>query len=243
MSARIAVLASGEGTNLQALLDYVDELDTRRGGDVVLVVADRNSAGALERARRRKVEALVVDAEDDGRTLDAALRVRGIDLVALAGYLRFVPGVVTRRLRGRILNVHPALLPAFGGAGMYGARVHRAVLDSGARVTGATVHFVDEAYDHGPIIAQWPVPVHAADNPETLAARVLRVEHALFPRIVDAVAGGRITLGDDDRVRGLPSSEPAGAFTLVDAADDVIAERMDALFRTPSRERVSAERR
>ena len=240
MTARIAVLASGGGTNLQALLDHLDQLGSRRGGDVVLVAADRADTGALERARRRGVEALVVDAKDDGSSLDGVLRERAIDLVALAGYLRFVPSSITRRLRGRMVNVHPALLPAFGGEGMYGLRVQRAVLEAGTRVSGATVHFVNEAYDRGPIIAQWPVPVLAADTPETLAARVLRVEHALFPRAVDALAAGRIALGEDDQVRGLPRSHALDAFALVTESDDALADRMDALLGPPARERAAA---
>ena len=230
MIARIAILASGAGTNLQALLGHLDQLGARRSGDVVLVVADRPFAGALERARRHDIEAVVVDAQD-AHALDALLRERAIDLVALAGYLRFVPVTVTRRLRGRVVNVHPALLPAFGGAGMYGRRVHQAVLDAGARVSGATVHFVDDVYDHGPIIAQWPVPVLAGDDASTLAARVIRVEHALFPRIIDAVASGRITLGDDGRVHGLPHADAAAAaYALVAQPDDSIAEWIDALL-------------
>src|SRR6185436_1036035 len=97
---------------------------------------------------------------------------------------------------GRIVNVHPALLPAFGGPGMYGQRVHQAVIESGARVSGVTAHFVDEVYDSGPIIAQWPVPVFPSDDATSLAARVLRVEHLVYPRVVDAVAAGRTTLAN-----------------------------------------------
>jgi folate-dependent phosphoribosylglycinamide formyltransferase PurN len=120
----------------------------------------------------------------------------------LAGWLKLVPHEVVRAWHGRVLNVHPALLPAFGGAGMYGARVHRAVVESGVRITGVTVHFVDEAYDRGAIAAQWPVPVHADDTPELVAQRVLRVEHQLLPRVVQAVAAGALSLDADGRVRG-----------------------------------------
>ena len=114
--------------------------------------------------------------------------------------MRLVPEVVVNAYRGRMVNVHPALLPAFGGRGMYGSRVHAAVIAAGARVSGATVHFVDERYDHGAIIAQWPVPVLSADTPQALAARVLRVEHALYPPAVLAVAQSRISL-DAERAR------------------------------------------
>jgi folate-dependent phosphoribosylglycinamide formyltransferase PurN len=116
-----------------------------------------------------------------------ALEEHGIEIVLLAGYLKLIPGDVVARYSRRMLNVHPALLPAFGGAGMYGMHVHRAVLASGARISGATVHYVDEEYDRGPIIGQWPVPVLIEDTPEALAARVLRVEHRLYPRVVDHV--------------------------------------------------------
>jgi folate-dependent phosphoribosylglycinamide formyltransferase PurN len=124
-----------------------------------------------------------------------------VDIIALAGYLKPVPAPVTDAFRGRALNVHPALLPAFGGPGMYGQRVHRAVIDAGVRVTGVTVHFIDALYDHGPIIAQWPVHVRSDDSAETLAARVLRVEHTLYPRVVEAVAEGRVQVDGDGRVR------------------------------------------
>jgi phosphoribosylglycinamide formyltransferase 1 len=106
----------------------------------------------------------------------------------LAGYLRLVPAAVTRRFRDRVVNIHPALLPSFGGAGMYGLRVHRAVIDSGCTVTGPTVHYVEEEYDKGRVIAQWPVPVVAGDTPESLSARVLEVEHILYPAAVELVA-------------------------------------------------------
>lgn len=203
MSARVAVLASGSGTNLQALLDYFDALGPRAGASVTLVASDRASAVALDRARRRDIPAAHLDAERRGDAMVELLESHGTDVVALAGYLRFVPSTVTRRWRGRILNVHPSLLPAFGGAGMYGARVHQAVLDAGVRVTGATVHFVDEEFDRGPIIAQWPVPVLPHDSTESLARRVLAVEHALFPRVLHGVTQGIVTLGTDGRVAGI----------------------------------------
>ena len=202
MTARVAVLASGGGTNLQAILDYLDAQAESRAMTVALVASDRASAGALDRARRHGAHALSLDAVARGDAMAELLASHRIDVIALAGYLRFVPASVTRRWRGRIINVHPSLLPSFGGAGMYGIRVHQAVIDAGVRVTGVTVHFVDEEYDRGPIIAQWPVPVHPGDTPEELAARVLAVEHALYPLALDAVARGRVTLGADGRVAG-----------------------------------------
>jgi formyltetrahydrofolate-dependent phosphoribosylglycinamide formyltransferase len=208
---RIAVLASGGGSNLQALLDHLDALGERRAADVVLVASDRAAAGALERARRRGVPAHALDTAGRTTGLPPLLRSYGADLVVLAGYLRLVPNEVTRGWRGRIVNVHPALLPAFGGPGMYGERVHAAVLASGARVSGVTVHFVDEEYDRGAIIAQWPVPVHPGDTPHLLAERVLAVEHLLYPRVVQGLAAGDVRLRDDGRVEGW--TIPRGVFT------------------------------
>jgi phosphoribosylglycinamide formyltransferase 1 len=201
--ARVAVLASGGGSNLQAVLDHADALGDRRHYDVALVCANVAACGALERARARGIDTFVIDAPADGDALLRRLDAHGVDLVVLAGYLKLVPGEVARRFHGRMLNVHPALLPAFGGPGMYGIRVHRAVLAAGARLSGATVHFVDEHYDRGAIVAQWPVPAYADDTPEALAARVLRVEHRLLPRAVDAVAAGRVTLDAEGRACGV----------------------------------------
>jgi formyltetrahydrofolate-dependent phosphoribosylglycinamide formyltransferase len=201
MKTRIAVLASGGVSNLGALLSHLDALGNRRAGDVVLVASNSARAGALERGAARGIATVAFDASDEAE-LRGVLERAQADVVVLAGYLKFVPPSVTTLSRGRIVNVHPALLPSFGGPGMYGARVHAAVLASGARVTGATVHFVDEAYDHGPVIAQWPVPVLDDDDAAALAARVLRVEHLLLPRVVDAVAANRIAVDERGRVRG-----------------------------------------
>jgi formyltetrahydrofolate-dependent phosphoribosylglycinamide formyltransferase len=214
MAARIAVLASGGGTNLQAILDYLASLGTAASGAVVLVLSDKSTAGALERARARGIDAVVVDPTTD---MLALLEAHRIELIALAGYLKLVPSDVTQRYRGRIVNVHPALLPSFGGPGMYGGRVHRAVLASGARVSGVTVHFVDEVYDQGAIIAQWPVPVFGHDTGESLAARVLEAEHMLYPRVVEALAGGRVSLVDN-RASGLldTATEHPHHFALAD---------------------------
>jgi len=194
MSVRVAVLASGGGSNLQALLDAFNTVPDAPAR-VHLVISDRESAGALERAARMDVPAHIVpvsgrpEADVAGETL-ALFEQHAIGLVALAGYLRLVPAAVIRAYSGRIVNIHPALLPAFGGQGMYGARVHQAVLASGARVSGPTVHYVTEEYDRGRIIAQWPVPVLPDDTAATLAARVLLVEHRLYPLVIAALALG-----------------------------------------------------
>lgn len=193
MAARIAVLASGGGTNLQAIVDYHAQHSATVAGSITLVCANRESAGALERARKSAIPTVVIDGSDAGESLLAALALHSIDLVVLAGYLKQIPPAVVRRYHGRIINIHPGLLPDFGGPGMYGARVHAAVIASGAAVTGVTVHFVDDQLDHGPVIAQWKVKVAADDTAESLAARVLEVEHLVYPRIVDMVAALNVT--------------------------------------------------
>ena len=226
--ARIAVLASGAGSNLQAILDHFDRLGDRRAGDVIVVASDRPQAGALERARRRGITAEIVSRSlgAGAPPLAAVLERHAIDLVVLGGYLQLVPTDVVTRYAGRIVNVHPALLPAFGGMGMYGLRVHEAVLAAGVTVTGVTAHFVDEEYDRGAIIAQWPVPVLAGDDARSLAARVLRVEHLLFPRVVDAVAADRLTLASCRKTGGL-TADSAAAFTLLSREDTCLAEEID----------------
>ncbi len=176
---RVAVLASGGGTNLQALLDTLGPDAPAR---VVRVVSNRADAGALERARRAGVPITVLRDPADAAELQHALA--DVDLVVLAGYVKLVPPAAVARFRERLINIHPALLPAFGGPGMYGRRVHEAVLASGATESGVTVHYVDEHYDRGPIIAQRRVPVRPDDTPDTLAARVLAAEHALLPEVV-----------------------------------------------------------
>jgi formyltetrahydrofolate-dependent phosphoribosylglycinamide formyltransferase len=164
---------------------------------VVLVGSDNPKAGALERARRAGIPSFAVEEPGEAGTgaLLGQLRQHEVQLLVLAGYIRLLPSTVISALGGAVLNIHPALLPSFGGRGMYGLKVHRAVLASGVTLTGATVHQVSAEYDRGPIVAQWPVPVHAGDTPETLAQRVLAVEHRLLPAVVlaAALAQGRLT--------------------------------------------------
>lgn len=203
MPRRIAVLASGRGSNLRVMLEYFAHHSRRDAAVVALVGSNKPDAGALGIARDAGVEARALDT---GPNHEAALLQlldeQSIDLVVLGGYLRLVPGAVVRRYAGRMVNVHPALLPAFGGPSMYGARVHRAVLAAGARLSGPTVHFVNDVYDCGAIIAQWPVPVFADDTEESLASRVLHVEHRLLPRVVHALATDRIRLMPDGLAEG-----------------------------------------
>jgi formyltetrahydrofolate-dependent phosphoribosylglycinamide formyltransferase len=202
VTPRIAVLASGAGTNLQAILTHLATVGSASAGAVTLVASDRAGAGALALAGRAGIAVAAIPRANDGDSIVALLAAHRVDLVVLAGYLQRVPEVVTRSYRGRMLNVHPALLPAFGGPGMYGMRVHQAVLDAGVKLSGVTVHFVDEEYDHGPIVAQWPVPVLPMDTARVLATRVLRAEHRVYPAAVVAVATGRVTLDAQGKVCG-----------------------------------------
>src|SRR5215210_1616017 len=188
MPSRLAVLASGRGSNLQAIIEHFDNLARERVAKVVLVASNRADSPALIRATTASIDVAVFDPNDDGSELLELLQKFRVDLVVLAGYLKRIPSKVISEYAGRIVNIHPALLPAFGGEGMYGARVHEAVIASGAEETGVTVHLVDDEYDRGPIIAQWRMPVDKSETAESLAARVLNVEHAVYPRIVEMVA-------------------------------------------------------
>lgn len=185
MTMRIAVAISGRGSNLEALLRA---LSPGAPAAVVLVMSDRAEAAGLVHARTRSIPVRVLlNPADAGAWLDP-LREHGVDLLVLAGYLKLVPAPVVAAYRGRIINTHPSLLPAFGGKGMYGEKVHQAVLASGARESGATIHMVDEVYDRGAVLAQSRVPVLQNDTPQLLAARVLEAEHRLLPAAVLAAA-------------------------------------------------------
>jgi formyltetrahydrofolate-dependent phosphoribosylglycinamide formyltransferase len=214
---RAAVFASGGGSNLQALLDHHSTDPPWR---IHLVVSDREGAGALARAQVAGIPSRVVstkgrDASEIAAETLATLEEHGIDVIFLAGYLKLVPEPVVQRYSRRILNVHPGLLPSFGGKGMYGMNVHRAVIESGARLSGPTVHLVDEEYDRGTILAQWPVPVLPEDTAEMLAARVLTVEHQLYPVAADHVC--RAILAQQDPGALVLDGE---AFTLLPRAGE-----------------------
>ena len=230
LPVRAAVFASGSGSNLQALLDREAE---GAAWETVLLVSDRDSAGALARAERGGVATKVIPVQGrdapvvEHETLEVLAEV-GAQVVFLAGYLRLVPTGVIASFRRRVLNIHPALLPSFGGKGMYGHYVHEAVLAAGARFSGPTVHIVDEEYDKGTILAQWPVPVLAGDRPEDLAARVLGVEHLLYPLVAEhlcqALAGGEEVV---------PLVWHAAAFSLAeDLEASGIARRFRETFNT-----------
>ncbi len=211
MMHRLACFASGGGSNVQSILDYHAALGAAAPFVPALVASNRATAGVLTRAAAAGVPTALVEQPADGPALRTLLEVHGITLIALAGYLKFVPAEVTRHWRGTVLNVHPSLLPQFGGPGMYGHRVHEAVLAAGARESGATVHFVDDVYDGGAVIGRARVPVHADDTADTLAARVLAAEHALYPRALHAVALGLVTLGTDGRAHGASDAARSAA--------------------------------
>lgn len=190
----IAIFASGGGSNFQAIADAC--ADGSIPAQVVLCVASRPDAGVIDRASRLGIPHVVLEgttAEWMPSVLEELER-RDVDFIALAGFMKMVPVAMTQRYQGRIVNIHPALLPLFGGKGMYGMNVHRAVVEAGQTESGATVHLVDEDYDTGPIIAQESVPVYPTDTPEDVAARVLSVEHRLYPAVIKAFAEGRVQL-------------------------------------------------
>ncbi len=204
----IAVLASHEGTTLQAVLDAcaAGTIAAR----VALVIGNNAASGSLRRARLAQVETLHLsgathpDAQELDRALCAALVERRIDVVLLAGYMKRLGPITLARFAGRILNTHPALLPKFGGQGMYGAKVHRAVLASGERMSGASIHLVDGEYDTGPLLAQVRVPVDPEDTEETLAARVQEAERTLVVQVLADVASGKRQLPGEPASRSRP---------------------------------------
>lgn len=219
LSARIAVLASGGGTNLRALLDAQDA-GRLQSGRVVLVLSDRPDAHALERARARGVRAEAVeprgfpDAAAFERRLLALLERERIDVVVLAGFLRILGADFVARYRGRILNVHPSLIPSFCGRGFYGLRVHRAALAAGVKVTGATVHLVDETPDGGPILMQRAVEVLPDDTPEALQRRVMeQAEWRLLPEAVERLCGSLRGPAPETPPREQAPSEPLLPFS------------------------------
>lgn len=185
--ARLAVMLSGSGRTLLNLLDAIG--DGRLHATIPLVIASRECLGA-ERARARGVPTIILPGTIPRDRLASVLAEHQIDLVVLAGYLRLIE--VPEEFRSRIVNIHPALLPAFGGKNMYGDHVHAAVLAAGVPETGCTVHFVDDRYDTGPIIAQASVPVLPGDDVHTLAARVFEAECRLYPQALQQVISGRV---------------------------------------------------
>lgn len=191
---KTAVLVSGGGTNLQAILD-AERSGKITNATIAAVISDRAEAYALRRAEQAGVEAVTIPYKELGRSeferqLILVLQERGIELIVLAGFMRILSADFTSRYPERILNVHPSLIPSFCGEGYYGLKVHRAALDYGVKVTGATVHFVNEVPDGGKIVAQKAVYIHSDDTPESLQKRVMReAEWIIFPEAIESVAG------------------------------------------------------
>lgn len=195
---RIAVFASGRGSNFEAILDHIKKGDLN--AKVVAVISNKSAAGALQTARENDIPAFHISRlhfdsdEVYVNKLLTVLQEHGTELVVLAGYMKKMPAQVVRAYKNKMLNIHPALLPSFGGKGLYGHFVHEAVLEYGCKVSGATVHIVDEEYDTGPPVVQRCVPVQEDDTPETLAARVLEVEHQIFPEAIRLFAERRVKI-------------------------------------------------
>ena len=183
---RIAIFASGAGTNAQKIISH---FENHRGALVTLVLCNNPHAGVLEIAREHGVETMIVDREEfsDGKKIARELNDRGIDCIVLAGFLWLLPKELIAAFPDRIINIHPALLPKFGGKGMYGKKVHEAVLVAGEKVSGITIHFVNENFDEGKHIAQFTCPVLPGDTVESLAARVQALEHAHYAEVVEKV--------------------------------------------------------
>ena len=199
---RVAVLVSGGGTNLQAIMDAIDN-GTITNTEIAVVISNNPGAYALERAKKHGVEAICISPKDYGsraafnedflRRLDSY----EVDLVVLAGFLVVIPEQMIEKYRNRIMGVHPSLIPSFCGTGYYGLKVHEAALARGVRVTGATVHFVDEGTDTGPIILQKAVEVQEDDTPEVLQRRVMeQAEWKILPHAIDLIANGRVSVND-----------------------------------------------
>ena len=203
---KVAVLVSGGGTNLQAILDAIDN-GTITNAKVEVVISNNKNAYALERAKNHGIEALCISPKDYG-TRDAfnkafleKLDDCQPDLIVLAGILVVIPQQMIEKYRNRIINIHPSLIPSFCGTGYYGLKVHEGVLSRGVKVTGATVHFVDEGTDTGPIILQKAVEVEQDDTPEILQRRVMeKAEWIIMPKAIDLIANGKVSVADG-RVR------------------------------------------
>ena len=193
---KIAVFASGRGSNFKAILKAVKE--KKLNAEIALLITNNPGAGCIEYATENGIPVQIVRRKDFSlreefvKSLLLFLAKAETDLIVLAGYMKKIPDEVLDKYHNRVINIHPALLPSFGGKGMYGSNVHKAVLNAGCKVTGVTVHFVVKEYDRGPIIAQQCVDVMQGDNPETLAARVLKTEHQLYWRVIRKFSEGKI---------------------------------------------------
>ncbi|MEW6702002.1 MAG: phosphoribosylglycinamide formyltransferase [Bacteroidota bacterium] len=189
----IAFFVSGRGSNLKAVFEKVSKEKVK----ICAVISDKKECGAVHFSVENKIPVLFVSSKNDSgflnyETLARHLKIIPVDLIVLAGFLKKIPDSFVDEFKNRIINIHPALLPSFGGKGMYGMNVHRAVFDSSAKISGATVHFVDKIYDNGKIIAQRVVDISDVREPEEIAERVLKIEHQLLPFVVEKFADGKI---------------------------------------------------
>lgn len=194
---KIAVFVSGRGSNLSAILNYPDLKNKIK---IVAVISDKIDCKAFEIAREFGINTFTVG-DGDGRInqndITSRLKKLEVDFIVLAGYLKLIPTELIEKFENRIINIHPALLPSFGGKGMYGINVHRAVFNSSVKVSGATIHMVDKAYDTGKIIAQKCVDISDVKNPDEIAERVLKIEHQLLPEVIKAFAENRVKIESD----------------------------------------------
>ncbi|MCI0532294.1 MAG: phosphoribosylglycinamide formyltransferase [candidate division Zixibacteria bacterium] len=195
---RLAVLASGNGSNLQALIDSVKKKKLK--AEIEIVISNNSNAFALKRARRNGIKALHLSRQqfksqpEFDRKLVSTLKKQKIDLICLAGYMKKLSPSVVKAFRNKIINIHPAPLPRFGGKGMYGLDVHRAVIHSGVKNTAVSVHLVDYKFDHGPVIYSEMIPLKKSDTPVNLQKRVLKVEHRVYPYIAGLFADGKVAI-------------------------------------------------
>lgn len=186
-SIRIAVLISGSGSNLQAIIDKLEKKEI--DGELVVVISNKENAFGLERAKKHNIEALLIDSktvdkDEYNRLVLIALTERNVDLVILAGYLKIIDKKIIEVYKDRIINIHPSLIPSFCGKGFFGLKVHQSAVDYGVKISGATVHFVDEKADNGPIILQKSISVDFDDTAESLQRKILTIEHELLPEAV-----------------------------------------------------------
>lgn len=198
MALNLGVLVSGRGTNLQAIIDSIQEGSLK--AEVCIVISSKQNAYALKRAEKHRIPHYCVlrrdykTQKDFEKEMINLLKKHNVELVVLAGFMTILSPYFVNEFKNKIINVHPSLIPAFCGKGFYGERVHKAVLDYGVKISGATVHFVDEGTDTGPIILQQAVPVLDGDTVESLAARVLEVEHRLLPKAINLFARGKLKI-------------------------------------------------
>lgn len=197
---KIAVLVSGNGTNLQAIIDhYLNNPDIK----ISLVISNKKDAYALKRANLANIPTMVISKKDFPNQSDEILKqvkANNIDLIVLAGYLSILSGSIINEYKNKIINIHPSLIPSFCGPGMYGHHVHEAVIKSGVRYSGCTVHFVNGGVDSGPIILQQAVDVFYTDTPDSVAAKILVYEHKLLVKAIDLIANNKVIVHNDNRV-------------------------------------------